>query len=218
MNLFPQSTEVGKKIPKQKFYDNLNISPALKRSFIDDVNAVIWENKLAESTMNVLLGEKVLEIEVFRIILNNKDFDENILRQMDKEIPYHILYVLEYQNEYCLCVSNKETSSGNNAFKILNYYYSKWTDNIEVFLDGINLDNMYDNLIIQIGDIHLEKNNNLKEQIEINEKRKKLEKEIAKLEKQARAEKQPKKKFELVQEIKKYNAELEVIVNEQKSG
>ena len=37
--------------------------------------------------------------------------------------------------------------------------------------------------------------------IEINEKRQKLEKEIAKLEKQARAEKQPKKKFELVQKI-----------------
>lgn len=208
MNLFPQSTEVGKKIPKQRFYDNLNISPALKRSFINDVNAVIWENKLAESTMNVLSGEKVLEIEVFRIILNNKDFDENILRQMDKEIPYHIFYVLEYQNEYCLCVSNKKTSSGNNAFKILNYYYSKWTDNIQVFLDGINLDNMYDNLIIQIGNIHLENNNNLNEQIEIDEKRKKLEKEIAKIEKQARAEKQPKKKFELVQKIKTLKGEL----------
>ena len=39
-------------------------------------------------------------------------------------------------------------------------------------------------------------------------KKKKIEKEIAKLEKQARAEKQPKKKFELVQQIKKLKDEL----------
>ena len=40
------------------------------------------------------------------------------------------------------------------------------------------------------------------ENIALHEKQAKLEKEIAKLEKLARAEKQPKKKFELVQQIK----------------
>lgn len=41
------------------------------------------------------------------------------------------------------------------------------------------------------------------EQIVADEQKLKLEKEIARLEKQARNEKQPKKKFELVQMIKK---------------
>ena len=41
------------------------------------------------------------------------------------------------------------------------------------------------------------------ENIELHEKQAKLQREIARLEKQARAEKQPKKKFELVQKIKK---------------
>ena len=45
--------------------------------------------------------------------------------------------------------------------------------------------------------------------IAADERRQKIEKEIAKLEKQARAEKQPKKKFELVQQIKKLKKELE---------
>ena len=40
---------------------------------------------------------------------------------------------------------------------------------------------------------------------------KKVEKEIAKLEKQARAEKQPKKKFELVQQIRKLRQNQEKI-------
>ena len=201
MNLFPQSTKVGTKIPKQKFYDNLTINPALKRSFIDDVSSIVWENKLAESTMNVLSGDNVLEIEVFRIVLNNKDFNENILRQMDKQIPYHILFILEFQNEYCLCVSNKETSSGDNAFKVFDYYRSGWSEEIQINLDGLNLDTMYENLITQIGDIKIEEGLTLHEQIASNEERERIKKQIEKLESQAKKEKQPKLAFELHQKI-----------------
>ena len=43
----------------------------------------------------------------------------------------------------------------------------------------------------------------------INGERKKIEKEIASLEKMARAEKQPKKKFELVQQVKMLKKRLE---------
>ena len=32
---FPASTEFGKRIPKQKFYENIDITPALKRVFAD---------------------------------------------------------------------------------------------------------------------------------------------------------------------------------------
>ena len=53
-----------------------------------------------------------------------------------------------------------------------------------------------------------ENGNTLDEQIAADERRQKIEKEIAKLEKQARAEKQPKKKFELVQRIKKLQYEI----------
>jgi len=51
--------------------------------------------------------------------------------------------------------------------------------------------------------VNIEHGNSLDEQIEINERKRKLEKEIAKLEKQARAERQPKKKFELAMKVNK---------------
>lgn len=53
--------------------------------------------------------------------------------------------------------------------------------------------------------------NTLDEQIEINDKKQKLEKEIAKLEKQARVEKQPKKKFELVQRVNGLKSQIDVL-------
>ncbi|WP_459895527.1 DUF4391 domain-containing protein, partial [Campylobacter concisus] len=45
----PKSTEFNKKIkiPKQKFYENLEISPSLKKIFIEQVDKIIWSNKIA---------------------------------------------------------------------------------------------------------------------------------------------------------------------------
>ena len=75
-------------------------------------------------------------------------------------------------------------------------------------LQGLNLDKVWENIVVAVGSVDIEQGKTLDEQIKENEKRQKLEKEIAKFEKQARAEKQPKKKFELVQQVKKLRFQL----------
>ena len=85
------------------------------------------------------------------------------------------------------------------------------TEEQRVELKGLNLDTVWENIVIAVGGVNIEKGNSLDEQIEINEKKQKLEKEIAKLEKQARAEKQPKKKFELVQRVKELKSKMDVL-------
>ena len=69
---FPKSTVFNKRIPKQKFYDNLNVSSSLKKSFTDQIKTIYWSNKFATSTLNISGGKDVTEIEVFRIFLNMK--------------------------------------------------------------------------------------------------------------------------------------------------
>ena len=91
---FPQATEFNKRIPKQKFYENLEVSPALRRVFVDQIRLVCWRNKLAASTLNIAAGEAVTELEVFEVRLNDPQLDEAVLKQIDKEIPYHILFIL----------------------------------------------------------------------------------------------------------------------------
>lgn len=101
----------------------------------------------------------------------------------------------------------------NNKFAI---YHTKvmqteWKSSYEqrIELRGLNLDRVWENIVIAVGGVSLEQGNTLDEQIVIDEKRQKLEKEIVKLEKQARTEKQPKKKFELVQRIRELRNEWE---------
>ena len=76
---FPRATEFNKRIPKQKFYENLDVSPALHRMFVDQIKLVYWRNKLAASTLNIATGEAVTEIEVFEVRLNDPQLDEAVL-------------------------------------------------------------------------------------------------------------------------------------------
>lgn len=206
----PTTTEYNKRIPKQKFYENLSVTPALKRVFIEQIQNVIWANKIAPATISVSEGKEVTEIEVFRICLNTGTLDKSALRQMDKQIPYHILFVLEYNEKYQIWIGYKEISVGDNAFKVNKYYHTDWLakQDLQIRIDGLDMDSIYTNLVRQIGDI--EKNDKtLGEQIADKEYRERLEKEIARLEKLARAEKQPKKKFDFVQQVKELKAKLE---------
>ena len=80
---------------------------------------------------------------------------------------------------------------------------------LTIKIDGLNLDAVWDNFIIQVGGVELEHGNSLEEQIAADERKEKLMKEIEKLEKQARSEKQPRKKFELVQQVNTLKKQIE---------
>ena len=66
----PQSTEFNRRIPKQKFYEKLEVSPAVKRAFVEQIKIIYWRNKLAPTTLNIAPGQAVTEIEVLEIRLN----------------------------------------------------------------------------------------------------------------------------------------------------
>ena len=208
MALFPAATEYNKRIPKQKFYENLTLTPQVKRGFIDGIKLIYWRNKLAEDTVHIPKGEQVTEIEVFEIKLSGPTLDEAVLRQIDKEIPYHILFLLTFEGKVQAWIGYKEASAGVNSFKVSRYYHTDWQDEaaLSLRLEGLTLDAVYENLVRQIAGSSLDPETenpelSLGETIALTEKREKLQKEIARLEKLAWAEKQPKKKFELVQKI-----------------
>ena len=208
---FPQTTEFNKRIPKQKFYENIEVTPALKRVFVEQIKLIHWRNKLAESTLNIAPGQAVTEIEVIEIKLTQPQLDEAVLRQIDKEIPYHILFVLSYGNKVQAWTGYKEAAeTGKKAFKVNKYYHTEWMLEDELILDieGLNMDAVWDNFIIQVGGVELEQGNDLAEQIELNDLKVKLTKDIEKLEKQARSEKQPNKKFQLAQQVKALKKQL----------
>lgn len=208
---FPQTTEFNKRIPKQKFYENMDVSPALKRVFVEQIKLIHWRNKLAASTTNIAPGEKVTEIEVIEIKLAQPQLDEAVLRQIDREIPYHILFILIFDGKMQAWTGYKEAAeSGSKAFRVNRYYHTEWMmpDEWKLRIEGLNMDAVWDNFVIQVGGVDLEQGNSLDEQIQLDERKAKLQREIEKLEKKARNEKQPNKKFQLAEQVKELKKRL----------
>ena len=211
---FSISTQINKKIPKQRFYDNLSVSESIKKLFVEQIKSIYWQNKISNQTININIGKNVLEIEVFRIVLNQAEIDEALLKFIDKGIPYHIIFILEFDQKIKLCTAYKEISQSGSCNIISKYFYTEWDDekNIQLEIIGLSLDAVYEGFVRQIAKDKIEnKSRDIKIDIEISQKIEKLNKEIEKLEKQARAEKQPKRKFELVQKMNKLKKEAEHI-------
>lgn len=204
---FPISTEFNKRIPKQKFYDNLDVSTTLRRVFVDQIRLVYWRNKLAASTLNIAAGEVVSEVEVFEVRLNEPKLDEAVLKQIDKEIPYHILFILTCDGKAQAWIGYKEAAaSGSSAFKVNRYYHTDWMpeDELQLRIDGLNMDTVYESLVRQIAGnkLQAESGESLKESVERDEKKKQLEKQIAALESKMRKEKQLNRQMEMNAELK----------------
>lgn len=211
----PKSTEFNKKIPKQKFYENLKISPALKKIFIEQVDKIIWSNKIASSTTNLADGNLVKEIEVFEVFLKSPNLDDELLRHIDRAVPYHLVFILEYQGRYKACIGYKEAAtSGNRAFKVNSYYYTDWLDkqNLPLKLEGLNLDAAYENFVRQIAGETLQKiasDESLKDSIARSEQKELLQKQILALESKIRKEKQLNKQIQINNKLKKFKRDLE---------
>lgn len=209
----PVSTEFNKRIPKQKFYENIAVTPAMKKAFVEQIRIIYWRNKIATTTLNLAAGEQVMEIEVFEVRLSAPELDESVLRQIDREIPYHILFLLEYEGKYRAVIGYKEVVVGKTAFKVDRYYSTDWLDedDLPVHLDGLTLDAVYENFVRQIaGDVlGTGESTSLKDSVEQQKQREQMEKQIAALEAKIRKEKQPKKKYELVQELRGMQRKLE---------
>ncbi len=213
----PITTEFNKRIPKQKFYENIDIFPALKKVFVEQVKTIYWKNKIAASTTNLATGTDVTELEVFEIHLNSPALDDSLLRQIDKEIPYHILFLLEYQGKYQAWIGYKEAAvSGNKAFKVNGYYHTGWLleDELPLKMVGLDIDAVYENFVRQIAGDKLKvgiAGESLKESVARDEQKQVLMKQIISLQAKIRKERQLNKQMELNTELKRLRKEMEII-------
>lgn len=206
--MFPKSTEFNKKIPKTKFYEHLELGRRVKDSFVQDIESIIWANKIAPSTLSLAAGETVTEIQVFRINLKQADFNTDVLKIIDEQISYHILFIVCYRDKEQAWIGYKEQSgSESRAFKVDNYYHTAWQmpEDLSLTIDGLNMDAVYDNFVKQVAAVNAPvpwtEDLSTKENTAIIEEKKKLQKQIEKLERQLRKETQPRKKFELHQKL-----------------
>ena len=211
MQDFPQSTVLNRAIPKAKFYDKLSVSAAVKRKFVEDVESIVWRNKLSANTLNVQAGERVVEIDVFEMELKDYDVNESVLKVIDNGVPHHILFLLHHDDSWQAVIGYKEIGKSAITLTVKEYYHTAWMpfDHLHILIQGMTMDEVFDNFVRQINaSLPIESTNTLREDLEEQERRESLQRKIDILSKKMRAEKQEHRKFELFQQIKQLKAQL----------
>ena len=195
----PQSTQVNSRITKEKLYQNAAPLPQIREMIKNQIESIVWKNKLAQDTMSISSGETVTEIQIFEIKLRQKEIDRRILPLIAKTIPYKILFILVYKDKVQAWIEAAGT-----------FYNTDWQplDGFTLKFEGLNLDAVYENLARQISGGRLGTDGDIEEAVGRDKQRQKLERDIAALEKKLLREKQFNKQVELNSELKRLRKEL----------
>jgi hypothetical protein len=198
----PRSTEVNRRVPKEKLYQNATLTPQTRDMIKEQIESVIWKNKLADSTVGINAGKDIKEIQVFEVQLRQRELDKRVLPAIAKAIPYKILFVLVIGNEAQAWIEAART-----------FYNTDWKplDGFTLKFEGLNLDAVYENLARQISGGRLGADGDIEKAVDRDIQRQKLERDIAALENKLLREKQFNKQVELNGELKQLKKELEVL-------
>ena len=195
----PKVTELSKQLPKNAIYAKFQMNTAERTKIDADISRITIVNEVSPAKINIAEGEQVKSFFVLLVALKRKDFEDKTIITISKLIPQNMILVLECAGEVKLATYHT---------KLMQTDWKRKED-LSIELKGLNMDTVWENIIVQIGGITIEQGNTLDEQIAVDEQRMKIQKEIDRLTKQAKNEKQPKKKFELAQRINKLKQELE---------
>lgn len=207
MNPFPSGTYLHRRIPKEAFYKHLSLTGKQKENFTHQIEALYIENSLTADKLHLEKKGDVVEIDVLRIELREKELDSSLLETIARQNPHQLLFLLCFENQEKMGLYYKKL------------YLAEWADagQTGMELKGFSLEEIWNSFIQQIAlgeqNEKTAPEESLDEKLQRKERISQLEKLVAEKERAVWKEKQPKKKFGMYQELKKLKEQLEGLKN-----
>lgn len=176
--------------------------------------SVVLMNVLSQDTMNVPVGDIVMEIYIFYIELSSKSIPALFISSLDKAINLHTLFVLRFNDERMLYGCYKEKTE--KGVKLGKYYSTDWTKAqtpISLPLNVFSMDDIYTAIIDRLIPIAAKQNETTSDFVARYDMISKLKFEIDKKQRQVDNERQSKKRFEINDELKKLKEQLAILEN-----
>jgi hypothetical protein len=92
--IFPPSAFVGRTLPKNKIYEHSGANTRLKDLFVEQVEQIVWQYKLAPETINLPAKPGVPELQIFSIQLKTSELNLDVLRCIDGAVQFPIIFEL----------------------------------------------------------------------------------------------------------------------------
>ncbi|SDE27241.1 DUF4391 domain-containing protein [Kordiimonas lacus] len=215
---YPNSTKYGRVVPKSKIYEYSKASTRLKDLFIEQVDKITWAYKLAPETINVRATKSVPEIQIFEIRLKSQTLHQDILRAIDKAIPFPLIFELVYGDKRKVVATYKRPNEADKT---------KWviSDHLEVpwqsapaerasLPTALDLKALYEKLLAPLLPMEIATEAPMQARIDRLEEIKAQRREVERIEAKLQKEKQFKKKVVINRELREAKQKLADIVSE----
>lgn len=186
----PPSTEVNRQLPKKAIIEKFGLSGKERSSFDSTIHRIIITDEISPRTVNIPQGDDVKSIFILKVELQNDDYDEKVIVMLFKLIEQNMVVILQSGIRYRPIVFRDVLIQG------------EWTDDPDLKLSGLDLDEAWENIIKDVGEIVIGDGNDLDSQIAVNEECRRLDVEIERVRKKMFSEKQPRRKRELYDQLK----------------
>ena len=195
----PASTLVNRPLYKKAVFEKFNLKAAERDRFDADVSRMAIVAYLSPTKIPALHpGQEVKEFYVLQVQLKQRDYDTKNILLLQKLIPQKIVFALEYEEDVQFCIFHTRLQQ------------SEWkhASEAEIPLKGLTFDDVWNNIVAEIGSLDNAAEETLEQQIINREEREKLLRQIELLEKRCRTEKQTRKKYELHQQLLKLKEQI----------
>ena len=195
----PTNTIVNQPLYKKVLFEKFNLKASERERFDADISKMALVARISPATVPALSeGKDIKGFYVLQVILKRKDYDEKNILLIQKLIPQKLIFALQYERQVQLCIFHTRLQQ------------SAWmnTEDVAIPLQGLTLNDVWNNIVATIGGLDAEAEESLEEQITHREQQEKLLRQIEALEKRCRAEKQTRKRYELYQQIVKLKESL----------
>ena len=197
----PQSTITKKQLPKKAIFAKFDLKPSQRESFDADIARIDIVAVMNPTTVPAVgEGAEIKEFYVLAVQLKQRDFDAKNIALLTKLIPRNIVFALHYEEEVQFAIYHTKLITSN--WQLLTPNSSFLT------IQGLDLDLVWENIVKSIGQIDVEEGNTLAEQIANNDQRAKVLAQIVTLERKMASEKQPRRKREYFEQIKKLKKQI----------
>lgn len=188
----PATTAINKPLYKKTVFEKFNLKTAERDRFDADISRMALVARVSPATVPALSeGQTIKGFYVLQVVLKQKEYNVQNILLLHKLIPQQIVFALQFEEQTQLCIFHTRLQQ------------AEWeqTETIDIPLKGLSLDDVWDNIVATIGDLDIEAEESIEEQIINREQHEKLLRQIEALEKRCHAEKQTRKRYELHQQI-----------------
>lgn len=186
----PPSTEINKVIPKKTMIEKFSLSGQERTRFESSIHRITITNEVSPRTVNIPSGD-IKRIFILKVELREEDYDTRVISMLFKLIDQRMVLVLQCGIRCRPVVFNDVLIEGEWMIQ----------SDFSLTLEGLDVDDIWNNFLMQVGHIEIEGELGISDIIRMNEERKAKEVRIVQLTKRMMSEKQPQKKRELFEQI-----------------